>query len=135
MLKRLHYCYIIIYMSQGKSWKQDEVIKILEPYFKLGCNVAKACSYAGIPRTTVQTWIENDEELRLKVTSWQNAMSVKARKLWDKAMDEGQVNAGTEWLKRKEKDEFSERTEQTGADGQPIVVKTITYGDNTSSPL
>lgn len=122
-------------MSQGKSWKQDEVIKILEPYFKLGCNVAKACSYAGIPRTTVQTWIENDEELRLKVTSWQNAMSVKARKLWDKAMDEGQVNAGTEWLKRKEKDEFSERTEQTGADGQPIVVKTITYGDNTSSPL
>jgi len=122
-------------MSQGKEWNQDEVIKILEPYFKLGCNVAKACSYAGIPRTTVQTWIENNEELRLKVTSWQNEMSAKARRLWNKAMDEGQVNSATEWLKRKEKDEFSERTEQTGANGEPIVVKTISYGDNTSTQL
>jgi len=120
-------------MSQGKEWNQDEVIKILEPYFKLGCNVAKACNYAGIPRTTVQTWIENSEELRLKVTSWQNEMSVKARKLWNKAMDDGQVNAGTEWLKRKEKDEFSERMEQTGGDGDPISIQIVNYGDNKTS--
>ena len=119
-------------MSQGKEWNRDEVIKVLEPYFKLGCNVAKACSYSGIPRTTVQTWIENDEELRLKVFSWQNEISAQARKVIKKAVEDNQVSVAQDWLKRKEKDEFSERTEQTGANGDPIIVKTVNYGDHTT---
>jgi transposase len=122
-------------MSQGKQWNQDEVISILEPYFKLGCNVAKACAYAGISRTTVQTWIENDEALRLKVNAWQNEMSTQARKNFKKLLDEANPQSTLEWLKRKEKDEFSERTEQTGANGEPIVVKTVAYGDNPSTSL
>jgi len=112
-------------MSQGKEWNRDEVIKILEPFFKLGCNVAKACDYAGIPRTTVQTWIEADEELRLKITSWQKEMSTQARRVWKKALDENQANAATEWLKRKEKDEFSERSEHTGPEGGAIELKGV----------
>lgn len=98
-------------MSQGKSWNKDEVIVILEPYFRLGCNVAKACSYAGIPRTTVQTWIEQDEELRLKIEAWQNEISVSARREWKRAIEGGNTTSAQEWMKRKEKDEFSDRTE------------------------
>lgn len=119
-------------MAQGKEWNRDEVIEILKPFFKLGCNVTKACNYAGVPRTTVQTWIEDDEELRLKVTGWQNEMSNLARKNMKKALEDGDKQTSLEWLKRKEKDEFSERTEQTGADGQPIVVKTVSYGNNST---
>lgn len=109
-------------MSQGKAWNKEEVIEILKPYFELGCSVNKACNYAGIPQSTVQTWIDDSEELRLKIGSWQNVMSTQARRVWKKALDENQANAATEWLRRKEKDEFSDRTEQTGADGKPLVI-------------
>ncbi len=110
-------------MAQGKEWNKDEVIEILRPYFQLGCNVTKACAYAGISRTTVQTWIEDDETLRLKVQGWQSEMSTQARKNWKKRLDEGDFQAANEWLTKKEKDEFSTRTENTGAEGGPIQVE------------
>jgi hypothetical protein len=108
-------------MSQGKAWEKDEVITILEPFFKLGCSVAKACDYAGIPRTTVQTWIEDDEELRLKVTAWQNEISVQARRNWsDSIITKGNVTDSLTWLTRKEKEEFAERNELSGPNGDPL---------------
>lgn len=110
-------------MSQGKAWKKDEVFKILEPLFKLGCNVTKACAYAGIPRTTVQTWIEEDEELRLKIEVWQNELNLSARKTLAKALQEESASVSTafDWLRVKEKDEFTQRTELTGADGSNLL--------------
>lgn len=89
----------------------------------MGCNTAKACAYAGIPRTTVQTWIENDDELRLKVTAWQNEPNRLARAAWIAKMASADgYDAGKEWMKRKEKDEFSDRVEHTGADGTALVI-------------
>lgn len=112
-------------MAQGIEWNKDEVFDILEPFFKLGCNVTKACSYAGVPRTTVQTWIEGDETLRLKVGAWQNEVSMEARKTLLSSIKSGDKTSALEWMKRKEKDEFSDRTEQTGPDGDPIVPQPI----------
>jgi len=107
-------------MAQGKEWSKDEVIEILKPYFKQGCNVTKACSYAGIARTTVQTWIEQDDLLRLKIENWQNEPNHMARSNWIAKMAEGDYQASVEWLKRREKDDFSERSEHTGADGKDL---------------
>lgn len=112
-------------MSQGKAWNKDEVIKLLKPHFKVGCSIAKACDYAGVPRTTVQTWVEADETLRLKITAWQNETSNLARINWRKAIEKGEVNRSIDWLSKKEKDEFSDRQEQTGADGGPIQIEEI----------
>lgn len=120
-------------MAQGKQRNKEEVIRSLEPYFKLGCNVKKACAYAGIPYTTVDTWIQGDDDLRVKITAWQSEMSAQARRNWHRSLQEGNPQATLEWLKRKEKDEFSERTEQTGADGQAIVVRTTSYGDKPAA--
>lgn len=66
-------------MAQGKAWNKRRVLNILQPYFKAGMSVQAACETAGIPRTTVQTWIDNDEHLRLKITSWQRNLLFKAR--------------------------------------------------------
>lgn len=121
-------------MAQGKEWNRDEVIAILEPYFKLGCNVAKACSYAGIPRTTVQTWIENDELLRLKVEGWQNEMSVQARKNWRAKLEAGDYLAADNWLSKKEKDEFSGRTELTGENGSKLSIVFDTSFQDATPP-
>ncbi len=57
-------------------------------------------------------------------------MSNIARKNWRKSLEDGNPQATLEWLKRKEKDEFSERMEQTGGDGEPIKVNVIKYADN-----
>ena len=108
-------------MAQGTAWDKDEVIIILEPFFKLGCNVARACGYAGIARTTVQTWIDNDEELRLKIEAWQNEPNAKARQNWSAKIQMGDYDASVAWLIRKEKDDFSERKEITGAEGKEFM--------------
>lgn len=111
-------------MSQGKAWDKDEVITTLEPYFKLGCGVAKACEYAGIPRTTVQTWIENDETLRLKVNAWMNEPNALARRNWKSKLEEGDFTASKEWITRREKDDFGDSMDITSK-GEPI--KGINY--------
>lgn len=109
-------------MSQGIAWNKEEVIRTLEPIFKLGCDLKKACAYAGIPYTTVHTWYSDDEELRIKINSWQNEPNLKARQNWVEAINKGVVlDPSQEWLFRKEKDEFSTRSELTGADGNALL--------------
>ena len=98
-------------MAQGKAWDREEVIKVLEPYFKLGCSVTKACKYGGIPQSTVQTWIDNDDELRLQVTAWQNEISAKARANWRAKIASGEYGPSIQWLERSESDDFSTRQE------------------------
>lgn len=112
-------------MSQGKAWNKEEVIEILKPYFQLGCSVNKACKHAGIAQSTVQTWIDNDEELRLKIDAWQGEVSVAARKALRTAIESNNVAPAIEWLKRKEKDEFSDRTE-TDITSKGNEIKAIT---------
>lgn len=113
-------------MAQGKAWDKKKVIEVLEPIFKLGYSVTKACNTAGFPQSTIQTWIDKDEELRLKITSWQNEPNLLARKNWIQAIEDGidkkkndTYTPAKEWLERKEKDEFSTRTDIT-SDGDKI---------------
>lgn len=123
-------------MAQGKAWDKNEVIEILKPYFKMGCNVTKACRYAGIAQSTVQTWVEDDEELRLKISAWQNEPNALARANWLAKMAEGDYNSSRDWISKREKDEFADRVENTGADGQPLNIQLISYGsDNPSSQV
>jgi hypothetical protein len=112
-------------MSQGKAWNKEEVIRTLEPFFKLGCNPKKACEYAGIPYTTVATWLQDDEELRMKVTAWQHEVSNQARQVLAKQISENNPAISLEWMKRKEKDEFSDRQEHTGPEGGAIELKGV----------
>ncbi len=118
-------------MAQGVRHNQDEVLELLQPYFQLGCSVTKACSYAGIPRTTIQTWIESDEAIRLKVTAWQNEISARAREVWAAQIEAGDYRAAERWLARKEIDEFgTEQLSLTGNNKQPIpILATLTVTD------
>ena len=112
-------------MAQGVERNKEEVIRTLEPFFKLGCNVKKACAYAGIPYTTVDTWIQNDDDLRVKITAWQHEISTRARQVLRKQIEENNPAISLEWMKRKEKDEFSDRQEHTGKDGDAIQIEGV----------
>ena len=107
-------------MAQGIARDKNKIInEVLQPIFKLGCSIRSACEYAGIPSTTVQTWIDNDDDLRAKITAWQNEPNLLARKQWIKNIKEGKptkfgnddYTPSKEWLERTEKDEFSTRQE------------------------
>ena len=100
-------------MAQGKERNKEEVLEALKPYFKLGCSVLKACKYAGIPPSTVDTWIQNDDDLRVQVTAWQNEISAKARANWRAKIASGEYIPSIQWLERNEKDDFSIKTEST----------------------
>jgi len=105
----------------GVAWKQGKVVEVLEPYLKLGYTYTKACKIAGIPHNTVSGWLENDNELRLKFESWQNELNVQARRIIVKKIEAGNADAARWWLERREKEDFSQRSEITGAEGEPIV--------------
>lgn len=100
-------------------WKdKDRIInEVLQPLLRLDYSVTKACKYAGIPQRTVQSWIEKDTSLRLKVGVWRNEVSLKARqnvavavlgreapKEW--VNEKASLNASLLWLSTREKDDF-----------------------------
>lgn len=109
-------------MAQGRAWNKQEVIEALKPYWQLGYSTNKACDLAQVPQSTVQTWIGDDEELRLKIKAWQGQVSATARKnvvekifgkkeTTDKDGNvipaiEPDVSLSQWWLERKDKDEF-----------------------------
>jgi|TARA_Y100000310_G_scaffold145087_1_gene144438 hypothetical protein len=112
-------------MSQGLARDKDSVIEALRPYLQLGCSVNKACNYAGIAQSTVQTWIDNDPDLRLKFTSWRNMVSASARKNIAECVIKGEIEESKWWLERREKADFSTRSELSGADGKPVIMLNV----------
>jgi hypothetical protein len=110
-------------MAQGKEWNKEKIIyEVLKPLFKLGYSVRKACIYAGIPNTTVDTWLKDDAELRLEINVWQNEVSIKARKNItarvlgkdapnDMKDEKADVAMSHVWLRAREKEDWAERSE------------------------
>ena len=107
-------------MAQGKAWDKDKVItEVLKPYFLLGYNVRMACILGNIPQQTVDTWIQKDKELRLKIESWQNYPNAKAREVHVKSFAEkGDVKSAQWELEHKDK-EYKPKQDVT-SDDKPV---------------
>lgn len=108
-------------MAQGKKYDKDKVMEALKPFFKLGCSIPKACAYAGIKYETVWRWLKDEEELLIKVTAWQNEINEAARRTWKQKIQSGDYQAAKDWMSKREKDDFSDRQEVTGKDGEEVV--------------
>jgi len=125
-------------MAQGKAFtdlQKAEIIKSLEPFFKLGCNLKKACAYGGICYNTVYNWVKEDEALLIKIKALQNEVNADARKVLVKAIKEGDKQIALNWLSKKEKDEFSDRTELTGAEGETLFIPSKEEQDKINESL
>ena len=109
-------------MAQGIPRDKEKVIEALKPFFKMGCSVTKACKYGGIAQSTVQTWIDADDDLRLQIGAWQYEPNTLARSNWIAKMAEGDYNSSRDWMSKKEKDEFSDRQEVTGSEGAALNI-------------
>lgn len=90
--------------------KNEETIRKLEQAFALDATVKEACYYADISTETYYRWIKEDPKLYDKFERLRMKPILKARQEWiDKFSTDWK--ACESYLKRKLKDEFSERTE------------------------
>lgn len=92
------------------SNKEQIINEVFQPLFKLGLSVNKVCRYTGIAQSTVQSWIESDDSLRLKISMWRSEVSLKARHnivsiILDPTADNLKLSMW--WLKNTEPDEFN----------------------------
>ena len=133
-------------MAQGKAFtteERQEIVQSLQPYLEAGLSRNKACEYIGLTPQTLSNWVQDDEALLIKLQGWENATNIRAiRNIMDAIAKEGEMEDARKetskwWLERRMKQEFSTRTENTGADGKDLVptqtlVKFIGDGDETN---
>lgn len=102
----------------------QEIVYKLEEAFVWGCTDAEACLYAGISRATLYNYQKDNEgfldrkEL-LKKTPILAARQTVVRELVNSP------DLSLKFLERKLKNEFSLRTEVTGADGGAVQVQEL----------
>jgi hypothetical protein len=105
--------------------KTPEIIRKIEEAAAMDCSMEEMAFFANIHRATLYRWLKEDEELSDRINELKQTPFLNARQTIIKAIKENPQYA-FEYMKRKKKNEFSERSEVTGPDGealQPILVK------------
>jgi hypothetical protein len=109
--------------QQGKPYtkeQREEIIESLRPYLTLGYDLKNACVLAQVTYETVWEWVNKDTALLIKIKAWQNLVNAKARQNVAQKINDGDTLESKWWLARREKNEFSTRQENTGANGESL---------------
>lgn len=113
-------------MAQGKAYDKEKLLKVLEPFLKLGYTRNKACTLAGIDASVVYKWEKEDPELSVKIDSWIEFPNQEARRnIVNKITDEKDVETSKWWVERRDKDSFSPRQENINENTNIEIKKTI----------
>jgi len=99
----------------------DDVLRILEQCFLIGCTDEEACNTAGIATTTLYNYQVKHPEYTEQKALLKTSPTYKARKAVVDNL-EADPYLALKFLERKKKDEFSLRSELTGADGEKLEV-------------
>ena len=112
------------------------VVQKLEQAFSNDLTDLEACLYAGISKGTLYNYQNENPEFLNRKEILKNALSLKAKNVLAKSINEGNEADAKWWLERRRKHEFSLRTEQTGADGGAEKHEvTVTFEDGNKNPL
>lgn len=110
-------------MARGKKREDRQAItELLKEKLKLGMSVTKACQSIGVPQQTVDQWIQDDPNLRLKVKVWQREIEDRAREVIDMKIREGDDDVAAWYLERKARDEFSTKVNVDEKSDQTISI-------------
>lgn len=123
------------YTTEYKWWENLEKKTKLEQAFAIGCTDEEACSYAEISPDQLYYYENNiDKEFRVRKQELKQKPILKAKQTIVKNLDNPEH---AKWyLERKKKDEFSQRQEMTGADGEKLQVIIKTFeGDNLTDAI
>ena len=103
----------------------DETVKKLEEIFALDGTVEEACFWAKISKQTYYNWIDSFPEMKERFDAIRQEPFLKARRTIIKSLENPQF--AFEYMRRKKKDEFSDRQEVTGKDGKSVIITGINY--------
>jgi hypothetical protein len=80
----------------------DETIRKLEEAFLWGCTDAEACCHAGIGMSTLYDYCQANPVFSDKKETLKNKPTMKAKKIIDLALDDGDLNTAHRVIDRKE---------------------------------
>lgn len=112
-------------ISKALKISEEEKIKIIEKLEEAAqwdCTQEEMCFHAGISHDTYNRWVKEKPELGVRIEALRNTPVLIARKTATSKITESYQNA-MDYLKRKRKQEFSERSELTGADGNELKIE------------
>lgn len=121
-------------MAQGIAYTKEQrasIIESLRPFLEAGLSRNKACEHIGFDPTTLSVWVVTDEALSMKLRGWENTLNILAMANVASAIQTEAENEDPRketskwWLERRMKNEFSSRTEATGADGKDLVLPVL----------
>lgn len=101
-----------------------ELVTKLEQAFAIDASVEEACSYAEISRNAFYEYLKRNPQFNDRINDLRQRPVLLARQTAIKKIPESYQNA-IDYLKRKRKTEFSERTELSGPDGNPIQIEGV----------
>jgi len=116
-------------LFDGKDEK--DIIAKLEYGWSLGCTDLEACLLADISKDTLYRYQKANPRFCERKERLKESLILKARESVAKHLDESGELA-IKFLERKKKDEFSLRSEITGADGKPLEVREIKQLDDNA---
>lgn len=109
----------------------EETVKKIEEALALDCSIDEVCLYANISKQTLYNWQESFPELKERFDLLRATPFLKARKTISDSLSNPQY--AFEYMKRKKKDEFSDRQELTGAEGKDLKIEIVNYANNTDT--
>lgn len=98
-----------------------ELVGKLEYAFTIGASIEEACFYADIHKDTYYDWKKKNPELSDRFDQLRENPIFIARETVVKGI-KNDPRLAMDFLSRKKKDEFSQRSELTGKDGETIGV-------------
>jgi hypothetical protein len=98
-----------------------ETIARLEDAFLIGATDKEACLVANIGMTTLYAYCQENPEFAERKEALKDTPKYKARKNVSVAIESGDKQVSQWYLERKVKDEFAQRTEQTGKEGKDLI--------------
>jgi len=105
--------------SQGKFTNlAEKSVKKLEEAFMMDCTVEEACLFADISKQTFYNWVNDNPKMKERFDALRHQPFLKARRTIMDSLESPQY--AFEYMKRKKKDEFSERAELTGKEGKDL---------------
>ena len=104
--------------QQGKAYTPEQrasIIESLKPYLQLAYPRNRACDFIGFDATTLSKWVQADNSLSMKLTGWENEISLKARTKIRKDIesDKTDIKSAENWLKKKDRQEFGDNMDLT----------------------
>ena len=109
-----------------------EAIAKLEEVFAIGGTDLEAIFYADISKDALYNYQKDNPEFVERKEKLKERPILKARQTFVKALED--PHYAVEFLKRKRKGEFSDRTEQTGPDGERLSISVISFKDDKHTP-